>query len=386
MSGGSHSEVPDFDNLDKKVRNPGSRAEHASVMVESIFYTFGGQSVLRKPTMELVEVMMGDLWMYDLKTHTWAYVAGSPLANTHGAYPLAIGQGGLRYGPGARVSAAMAFNQLTNELFVFGGFGYGYIPGEIGFLNDLWSFNTVSNQFSWLGGSSGINAAGSLTTAATFPTAIRARSSPLLFSGNDGYEAELTILGGVADETKAKPSGVADVWMCNVQLPLSFTQHAPNTTLPPTTTETTTHTASTKATTHATTEKETTEKPATHTSAKEATHASQGTVHSTAKPTEKPTAHPVTHMTDDDGEDRTTETSRKPTQTTRTTRRQGAFTTAPSQSLFESGSPQKVAALVLGSFIAILLLVGGIVFLGFAFVSSPATTGSRSVLEPYNAV
>ncbi len=47
------------------------------------------------------------------------------LANMHGAYPGTIGGGGEGFGPGARVGAAMAFNQLTNELFVFGGFGLG---------------------------------------------------------------------------------------------------------------------------------------------------------------------------------------------------------------------------------------------------------------------
>merc|ERR1711991_258453 len=167
VSGGSHSQPPDFANKDASLRNPGSRAEHSSVMVENVFYTFGGQSVSVDSTGTLTEVMMGDLWKFDLNGRQWSYVQGSHLANTYAALPDAIGKGGAGVGPGARVSAAMSFNQLTNEIYIFGGFGYGYVPGELGYLNDLWSFNTVDGNFYWLGGSSGLNYNG----LDTFPSA-----------------------------------------------------------------------------------------------------------------------------------------------------------------------------------------------------------------------
>ena len=151
LGGGSHSQVPDFSNKDLQLRNPGSRAEHSSVMVEDLFYTFGGQSLAVDPNHNLVEVMFADMWTYDLNKKLWTNVGGSSLANTHGAYPDSIGKGDKTLGPGARVQAAMTYNQLTNEIYIFGGFGYGYVPGEVGFLNDLWSFNTVEHAFYWLG-------------------------------------------------------------------------------------------------------------------------------------------------------------------------------------------------------------------------------------------
>jgi hypothetical protein len=376
LTGGSHSEVPDFSNKEVRFRNPGSRAEHASVMVESLFYTFGGQSVQPKKGGGLVEVMMGDLWAYNMTGKFWYFVAGSLLANTHGAYPSAIGVGGAGYGPGARVGASMAFNQLTNELFIFGGFGYGYVPDSIGYLNDLWSFNTVTGHFSWLGGSSGINSRGSVEIGGSmFAAAIPSRVSALLFSGNDGYEAELTLIGGIAEETKNKPEGLADVWMCNVQLPAGFTLHAPDTTYPPVTTH--------EEATHAPPVHET-EKPTQQTHTTEEKETAKPTAKPTAHETAKPTAHTTSRATSKPTEDPDEEEEGR--HATTRTRPQGLLTTGPSQSLFEAGSPQKVAALVLGSFIAILLLVGGIVFLGFAFVSSPATMGSRTVIEPYNSV
>ena len=140
-----------------------------------------------------------------------------------------------------------------------------------------------------------------------------------------------------------------------MQLPAGFTMVAPSTTLPPVTA------AHTSAQTHTSAQAHT---PATNSNHKPTTGATKE-VSKTASKTASTQPQKVTSS----GGGRAT----------------GQATVPPS--LFEVGSPQKVAALVLGSFIAILLLVGGIVFLGFAFVSSPSTAGgSRSVMEPYNQV
>ncbi len=214
VAGGEHSQTPDYTNKNAKLRNPGSRADHASAVVENLFYVFGGQSVIANEDKTTTEAMMADLWSFDLKGHYWTYVSGSTLANARGEYPSAIGTGGEGFGPGARVGAAMAFNQLTNELFVFGGFGYGYVPGKTGYLNDLWSYNTYKpvSVWTWLGGSSSVNSPGGMSGTIGFPASIPARANALLFSGNDGYEAELTLIGGVALESADKPEGIADAW------------------------------------------------------------------------------------------------------------------------------------------------------------------------------
>lgn len=358
LAGGEHSQAPDFHNKNAKMRNPGGRADHASAMVENLFYVFGGQSVMANEKGETSEVMMADLWSFDVKGHYWTFVSGSSVANMHGQYPMAIGVGGESFGPGARVGAAMAFNQLTNELFVFGGFGFGYIPGRTGYLNDLWSYNTYKpvSTWTWLGGSSNVNSPGGMVGNVGFPASIPSRANGLLFSGNDGYEAELTLIGGVALESADKPEGIADVWMCNVNLPPAFTMLAPSTTMP---TSVIKPTASVKPTVALPT-------------AAPGTHHNQDT-HKDSKPTTSEPTHAVA--------------SPSVASTTKGNGRAQAPGSTVPPSLFEVGSPQKVAALVLGSFIAIVLLVGGIVFLGFAFVSSPATaSGSRSVMEPYNQV
>ncbi len=76
------------------------------------------------------------------------------------------------------------------------------MPGRLGYLNDLWAYNTYVNVWTWLGGSSGVNSPGGIVGSTGFPASIPSRANPLLFSGNDGYEAELTLIGGVALESK----------------------------------------------------------------------------------------------------------------------------------------------------------------------------------------
>jgi hypothetical protein len=363
LTGGSHSQAPDFKNKEKKMRNPGSRAEHSSVMVEKDFFTFGGQSVmLDKKSGGLVEVMMADLWRYDMIARQWFFMGGTQLANSHGSYPSEIGTGSKKFGPGARVMASIAFNQLTNEIFIFGGFGYGYVRGEVGYLNDLWSYNPVEQYFTWYGGSSGINSAGS----DKLPKLPSARSSGLLFSGNDGLESELTLIGGVQEESKDTPSAIADVWMVNVKVPPAFSRPAPETTNPPTT----------RATSAADSSSTTTAPD----------HSDEG---ENRKRDGDDDGDDGKGGDDEEDEDATRSKSTKSTfHKTDTTRKIRKHTDAPrrkTQSLFDGG-PQKVAGIVMGSFVAVILLVGGIVFLGFSFVSNSSPSGSRVVLEPYTSV
>lgn len=181
-----------------------------------------------------------------------------------------------------------------------------------------------------------------------------ARSCGLLFSGNDGLEQELTLIGGMAPESKDKPEGIAEVWMVNVQVPPGFSIKAPETTNPPITTE---------------------------------------------KPTKKPLTEETKTSEESTGKESTEEEQTKETKvtkplvtmSTRSTRspadRKNLKAPQDQQSLFDAGSPQKIAALVLGSFVAIILLVAGITVLGFSIVGSAgAAGGSRNVLEPYTSV
>src|SRR5258706_14854039 len=59
--------------------------------------------------------------------------------------------------PGGR-KHAVTWHDQNNNTWLFGGFGYG--GNLLGYLNDLWKYNPVSNQWVWVSGSSGVNFGG----------------------------------------------------------------------------------------------------------------------------------------------------------------------------------------------------------------------------------
>lgn len=331
--------------------SPGGRSEHSSVVFEQGFYVFGGLGVAYNSNFRAETVQMADLWTFSLQLKAWTFLGGSVVPNSWGTYPGAIGLGGSDFAPGARVQASMAINELTNDLFLFGGFGLDYNM-NYGYLNDLWRFNLNANQWTWMGGSSSISKGGSITSGSLFAPC--GRSGALLFAGSDGLQFNLTLLGGVANPTGTKAGALADVWTINTELPSHFTIEVP----PSTRTQ------------------------ATHATAPPSTQVSRRAV----------TVSPVSLTLPQ----RAASTTASPAVTNAVAAQTSAMTTpapavgkvtvAPTHApLFDSTSPQKIAALVMGSFIAIVIIVGGIIFLGFAMTSGSA--GARTVAaEPYSLI
>ena len=108
---------------------------------------------------------LNDLWRYDLGTGNWTLVSGSAVVNQNGVYGTqgAAGAGNV---PGARRIASSWVGQ-DGSLWLFCGQGLGELAtsgASVGDLNDLWRYNPVSGQWTWVRGSKGINAAGSYGT------------------------------------------------------------------------------------------------------------------------------------------------------------------------------------------------------------------------------
>jgi len=102
-----------------------------------------------------------DLWEYNPAAAEWTWVGGSNAPNSAGAYgtPHAAAAGN---GPGARVSA-VSWTDLSGNFWLFGGYGYAQ-AGYLGYLNDLWEYNLVTGQWSWIDGASAAAADGSYGT------------------------------------------------------------------------------------------------------------------------------------------------------------------------------------------------------------------------------
>jgi N-acetylneuraminic acid mutarotase len=119
-----------------------------------IFWLFGGAQLKSNGSYLAV---FNDLWSYNPTTALWTWVGGSSTPNAAGVYGTQ-GTAAAANVPGARLGGT-AWLDASGNVWLFGGLG----PDQAGVAqeyNDLWEYNPVSNQWTWVGGSNGPNAAG----------------------------------------------------------------------------------------------------------------------------------------------------------------------------------------------------------------------------------
>ena len=86
----------------------------------------------------------------------WAWMNGEQATNLNGVYGTQD-VSGVGNRPGSR--SLSASGSKGTVMYVFGGLGRGEI-GAQGLLNDLWRFDASTNQWAWVAGGKGLNAAG----------------------------------------------------------------------------------------------------------------------------------------------------------------------------------------------------------------------------------
>jgi len=100
---------------------------------------------------------LNDLW--EFSGGQWTWVSGSDLANQNGTYgtqtlPAATNVPGSRWG-------AEGWTDASNNLWFFGGWGYGSITSHPqGYLNDIWEYQHSTGQWIWWKGSNDVNQVG----------------------------------------------------------------------------------------------------------------------------------------------------------------------------------------------------------------------------------
>lgn len=141
--------------------------------------------------------LLNDLWSYNPALNQWVWLKGGKVIDAVGVYGAKGAAGGSQT-PGGRASAAGWIGD-EGTLWVFGGNGRG-TAAAVGNLNDLWKYNVLSNEWTWVTGSSAVNAVGVYGTQGEAATAntpgaragaaalVAADSSLLLFGGQGtGY-------------------------------------------------------------------------------------------------------------------------------------------------------------------------------------------------------
>ncbi|RZK99861.1 MAG: galactose oxidase, partial [Pedobacter sp.] len=132
---------------------PGARYEGGSwVDNNGNLWLFGGYGYATGPTPQF----MNDLWKFDINTNLWTWISGDNVINSP-SVPGTKGVPSTNNKPGARYGGGV-WKDLSGNLWLLGGKGYSSLLA--GDLNDLWKYNIITNEWTWIGGDDGINITG----------------------------------------------------------------------------------------------------------------------------------------------------------------------------------------------------------------------------------
>jgi hypothetical protein len=180
---------------------PGARFAHVS-WIDSAgnFWLFGGLGFDSTGA----QGFQNDLWKYSAGQWTW--VSGSSTLQASGTYGTE-GVAAPANVPGARLRP-VSWIDAAGDFWLFGGLGLDS-TGTFGGLNDLWRYS--AGQWTWMGGSDTVNAAGTYGTKGVaapgnIPGARLAAVAWLDSSGN------VWLHGGQSPDPMGNPIGLNDLW------------------------------------------------------------------------------------------------------------------------------------------------------------------------------
>jgi N-acetylneuraminic acid mutarotase len=140
--------------------NPGAR-EAAATWKDSAgnFWLFGGHGLGAGSSYGL----LNDLWRFNPVTNLWTFVKGDSIAgfNYNGIYGTKGIASALNKPPAKQMSGSWV--DANGNFWLFGGDGVDS-TGIVSSTNDLWRYNPLSNEWTWMSGSKIVNQPGTFGT------------------------------------------------------------------------------------------------------------------------------------------------------------------------------------------------------------------------------
>jgi beta-lactam-binding protein with PASTA domain len=126
---------------------PGSR-QQATAWTDSAgqLWLFGGFGLDASATYDA----LNDLWRYSPASGLWTWMGGSKIVDAKGVYGVQ-GVAGATNIPGARY-ASSSWTDVNGALWLLGGEGYDSITPYSNIQNDVWTYDTVSGEWTWTAG------------------------------------------------------------------------------------------------------------------------------------------------------------------------------------------------------------------------------------------
>jgi N-acetylneuraminic acid mutarotase len=146
---------------------------------------------------------LNDMWMYSPASGDWTWLGGSDTTNSPAVYGTQ-GVPGAANVPRGRSDSA-SWTDANGNFWVFGGFD----PAAS--LNDLWMYSPTLREWTWVGGSSGINVSGvygtqGVAAASNLPGG---RYDPVSWKDANG---NLWLFGGYGYDSTGAYNFLNDLW------------------------------------------------------------------------------------------------------------------------------------------------------------------------------
>ncbi len=162
---------------------------------------------------------LNDLWKFDPATLEWTWMSGGKTLGASGVYGT-MGVASPANIPGARFGAA-SWMDSSGNMWLFGGHGSDGI-GTVGELSDVWKYDPVADEWTWMSGSpvadqSGVYGTKGVASPANTPGGRNASAKwrdstgKLWIFGGAGYDAAGT-LGELSDLWKFDPASLEWTW------------------------------------------------------------------------------------------------------------------------------------------------------------------------------
>jgi len=160
----------------------------------------------------LLFIALINLFYVNAQVASFAWMAGSTFTNQISIYGT-LGVASSTNNPGAR-SLPSSWTTSDGKLWLFGGNGYASAP-TLGNANDLWSYNPVSSEWTWVTGSNLVNQVGlyGAKGVASTTNTPGGRNGSVSWKDNNG---NLWLFGGQGYGSTASAGNLNDLWKYNV--------------------------------------------------------------------------------------------------------------------------------------------------------------------------
>lgn len=153
---------------------------------------------------------LSDLWKYSPATDMWTWVSGPDIVNQKGVYGTR-GVAAATNWPGAR-DAGPIVRDASGNVWMFGGYGYDSM-GTLGYLNDLWEYSPSSGMWTWIAGSSTVNAEGTYgTQGVAAPVTTNGPGARYCAAGWTDAYGNLWLFGGSGYDSTGTLGELNDLW------------------------------------------------------------------------------------------------------------------------------------------------------------------------------